>query len=196
VPPQSPAGAIPKLESRGTVGQQFPLDWNTPSLVETRFSPDALVWVTVVVHGTARHRPGSLGPDPQRVTDCVRLGPGRELPGIPVLRRPGARPDLAPIAHLRYPGLRLGLSTWQILGARSLQNNLICARPQTSHARAGAEHIGGSVRVAGIERQSHCLCRSGKPLGFRRLCAAGSAPARSAAARGLPGSGLAACVSR
>jgi hypothetical protein len=26
--------------------------WNTPSLVETRFSPDALVWVTVVFHGT------------------------------------------------------------------------------------------------------------------------------------------------
>ena len=27
--------------------------WSTPSLVETRFSPDALVWVTVVFHGTA-----------------------------------------------------------------------------------------------------------------------------------------------
>ena len=26
VPPPSPAGAIPKLESRGTAGQQFPLD--------------------------------------------------------------------------------------------------------------------------------------------------------------------------
>ena len=30
--------------------------WNTPSLVETRFSPDALVWVTVVFHGTAAWR--------------------------------------------------------------------------------------------------------------------------------------------
>jgi hypothetical protein len=26
--------------------------WITPSLVETRFSPDALVWVTVVFHGS------------------------------------------------------------------------------------------------------------------------------------------------
>jgi hypothetical protein len=26
--------------------------WSTPSLVETRFSPDAFVWVTVVFHGT------------------------------------------------------------------------------------------------------------------------------------------------
>ena len=30
--------------------------WSTPSLVETRFSPDALVWVTVVFHGTAAWR--------------------------------------------------------------------------------------------------------------------------------------------
>ena len=30
--------------------------WNTPSLVETRFSPDALVWVAVVFHGTAAWR--------------------------------------------------------------------------------------------------------------------------------------------
>src|SRR5713101_4308328 len=30
--------------------------WITPSLVETRFSPDALVWVTVVFHGTAAWR--------------------------------------------------------------------------------------------------------------------------------------------
>src|SRR3974390_684613 len=30
--------------------------WSTPSLVETRFSPDALVWVAVVFHGTAAWR--------------------------------------------------------------------------------------------------------------------------------------------
>ncbi len=30
--------------------------WSTPGLVETRFSPDALVWVTVVFHGTAAWR--------------------------------------------------------------------------------------------------------------------------------------------
>ena len=31
-------------------------DWSTPGLVETRFSPDALVWVAVVFHGTAAWR--------------------------------------------------------------------------------------------------------------------------------------------
>jgi hypothetical protein len=37
----------------GTSGT-YPLTiWITPSLVETRFSPDALVWVAVVFHGTA-----------------------------------------------------------------------------------------------------------------------------------------------
>ena len=30
--------------------------WSTPGLVETRFSPDALVWVVVVFHGTAAWR--------------------------------------------------------------------------------------------------------------------------------------------
>ena len=30
--------------------------WSTPGLVETRFSPDALVWVAVVSHGTAAWR--------------------------------------------------------------------------------------------------------------------------------------------
>ena len=30
--------------------------WITPSLVETRFSPDALVWVAVVFPGTAAWR--------------------------------------------------------------------------------------------------------------------------------------------
>ena len=33
--------------------QQLAAGWSTPGLVETRFSPDALVWVTVVFHGTA-----------------------------------------------------------------------------------------------------------------------------------------------
>ena len=27
--------------------------WSAPGLVETRFSPDALVWVAIVFHGTA-----------------------------------------------------------------------------------------------------------------------------------------------
>src|SRR2546429_6639241 len=38
----------------GTKGS--PAGWSTPSLVETRFSPDALVWVAVVFHGTAAWR--------------------------------------------------------------------------------------------------------------------------------------------
>ena len=32
------------------------VQWSTPGLVETRFSPDALVWVAVVFHGTAAWR--------------------------------------------------------------------------------------------------------------------------------------------
>src|SRR4029077_8884988 len=47
-----------------------------------------------------RHRPGSLGPGLHLVNNGVRLRPGRELPGIPVLLRPAARPDLGPIADL------------------------------------------------------------------------------------------------
>src|SRR5690242_5541335 len=40
----------------GTRGRPRPGSWNTPGLVETRFSPDALVWVAVVFHGTAAWR--------------------------------------------------------------------------------------------------------------------------------------------
>ena len=39
------------------IEQAFPKAlWSTPGLVETRFSPDALVWVAVVFHGTAAWR--------------------------------------------------------------------------------------------------------------------------------------------
>jgi len=50
-PPQEP----PRL-CRQTAITLAPDVWSTPGLVETRFSPDALVWVVVVFHGTAAWR--------------------------------------------------------------------------------------------------------------------------------------------
>src|SRR5262249_38662729 len=45
------AGKI-TVEADDQAGEQ----WSTPGLVETRFSPDVLVWVVVVFHGTAAWR--------------------------------------------------------------------------------------------------------------------------------------------
>ncbi|MGH3163352.1 MAG: AAA family ATPase, partial [Streptosporangiaceae bacterium] len=42
----------PQIGVRGLHGAVATALWITPSLVETRFSPDALVWVAVVFHGT------------------------------------------------------------------------------------------------------------------------------------------------
>ena len=68
--------------------------WSTPGLVETRFSPDALVWVTVVFHGTAAWRNHGLIIFPllfyrtsvQLRCPSARLMPGSAQPGSP----PGA----------------------------------------------------------------------------------------------------------
>src|SRR6266576_5035885 len=54
-PPPGPTG--PGRMRTGHRGTEHPGDtmkptlWSTPGLVETRFSPDALVWVAVVFHG-------------------------------------------------------------------------------------------------------------------------------------------------
>ena len=58
---------------------------------------------TVGAGGPRCHRPGSLGPGAQPVRDLVRLRPGPELPGVPVLCRPAVRPGVGPIAA-RQPG--------------------------------------------------------------------------------------------
>ena len=72
---------------------------------------------TVGTGGPRRHRPGSLGPDLQQVRDLVRLRPGRELPGFPVLHRPAARPDVGPIKRATSPpGSAAMLSSWRIRG--------------------------------------------------------------------------------
>ena len=65
--------------------------WSTPGLVETRFSPDALVWVTVVFHGTAAWRNHGLIIFPllfyrtsvQLRCPSARLMPGSARPGSP-----------------------------------------------------------------------------------------------------------------
>jgi len=67
--------------------------WSTPSLVETRFSPDALVWVTIVFHGTAAWRNHGLIIFPlcfiEHLSSCAvqlsrpawRAAPARPAPG-------------------------------------------------------------------------------------------------------------------
>ena len=44
------------VEARACRSASYPAPWQPPGLVETRFSPDALVWVAVVFHGTAAWR--------------------------------------------------------------------------------------------------------------------------------------------
>jgi hypothetical protein len=51
---QARALTLPVPEPAWKIRQAKP--WSTPGLVETRFSPDALVWVAVVFHGTAAWR--------------------------------------------------------------------------------------------------------------------------------------------
>ena len=47
--------------------------------------------------------------------DLVRLRPGRELPGFPVLHRPAARPDVGPLKRATSPlGSAAMLSSWRI----------------------------------------------------------------------------------
>ena len=58
-PPRHPVGAshLRQPHLALSLAIQAELDhWSTPGLVETRFSPDALVWVVVVFHGTAAWR--------------------------------------------------------------------------------------------------------------------------------------------
>src|SRR6516162_10568011 len=45
-----------RTRTPGTAPAPPDKNWSTPGLVETRFSPDALVWVAVVFHGTAAWR--------------------------------------------------------------------------------------------------------------------------------------------
>src|SRR5438105_15529556 len=52
-PSGPPRGLRQKTTGRAA---PHPTPWSTPGLVETRFSPDALVWVAVVFHGTAAWR--------------------------------------------------------------------------------------------------------------------------------------------
>ena len=46
--------------------------------------------------GSHRHRPGTMGPDPQPRIHRIRLRPDRELPGVPHFWAP-VRPDVGPV---------------------------------------------------------------------------------------------------
>ena len=86
------------------------LDWSTPGLVETRFSPDALVWVAVVFHGTAAWRNHGLIIFRfcfiEHLSSCAgqlpRLVAGSRPPGPPMGAR--ASPRRAPAVRRGFPG--------------------------------------------------------------------------------------------
>ena len=99
-------GGVYRLATTLLDHRAYPADWSTPGLVETRFSPDALVWVAVVFHGTAAWRNHSLiifrfcfiehlsscaVQLPRLVAGSARPGPppgrGHLLVGHPLLRR-------------------------------------------------------------------------------------------------------------
>ncbi|MGH9165932.1 MAG: hypothetical protein ACRDZW_10530, partial [Acidimicrobiales bacterium] len=81
--------------------------WSTPGLVETRFSPDALLWVAVVFHGTATWRNHGL------IISAFVLS--NTCPAV-LSRCPPDMPGLRPARHRRgwgisssgTPGLRRG----------------------------------------------------------------------------------------
>ena len=84
--------------------------WSTPGLVETRFSPDALVWVAVVFHGTAAWRNHGLIIFPllfYRTSvqlRCPAAPAGWRAP--PARPPPGtwASPRRAPVLRRGFPG--------------------------------------------------------------------------------------------
>ena len=55
-PETRPTPATPRSTGKKRIKALRERLWSTPGLVETRFSPDALVWVAVVFHGTAAWR--------------------------------------------------------------------------------------------------------------------------------------------
>ena len=82
-------------------------NWSTPSLVETRFSPDALVWVTVVFHGTAAWRNHGLIIFPllfiEHLSSCAV-----QLPRLVGGLRPPGRPGGVGHLLVGHPALRRG----------------------------------------------------------------------------------------
>ena len=104
-PPQEP----PRL-CRQTAITIAPDVWSTPGLVETRFSPDALVWVAVVFHGTAAWRNHGLIIFPllfYRTSvqlRCPAAPAGWRAP--PARPPPGtwASPRRAPVLRRGFPG--------------------------------------------------------------------------------------------
>src|SRR6266550_1675805 len=90
-------------------------EWSTPGLVETRFSPDALVWVAVVFHGTAAWRNHGLiifPLLPYRTSVQLRCPSARLIAGLcPARKPPGGwvSPRRAPPGWRRgFPGLVKG----------------------------------------------------------------------------------------
>ena len=103
-----PIPAARRPGRRRTTRRRTP--WSTPGLVETRFSPDALVWVAVVFHGTAAWRNHGLIIFRfcfiEHLSSCAgqlpRLVAGSRPPGPPMGAR--ASPRRAPAVRRGFPG--------------------------------------------------------------------------------------------
>ena len=85
--------------------------WSTPGLVETRFSPDALVWVAVVFHGTAAWRNHGLIIFPLLF---YRTSVQLRCPDARLIWRGFARPGTAGagVSPRRAPAVRRGFPGW------------------------------------------------------------------------------------
>ena len=150
-----------------SAGRTTPAVWSTPGLVETRFSPDALVWVAVVFHGTAAWRNHGLIIFPLLF---YRTSVQLRCPAAPPgggLRPPGPPPGLGhllvghPLCAAGSPG-----------GARVTRSVIACDA-------GGALDLGGGS-VAPVPRPARrCPPAAAPVLTCRAISEEGRGPGRS-----------------
>ena len=111
-PGQQPAQ--PRVHPVRPPGEPAQPLWSTPGLVETRFSPDALVWVAVVFHGTAAWRNHGLIIFPllfYRTSVQLRCPAARLVAGSARQAAPGGlgiSSSGTPVLRRGFPGLVKG----------------------------------------------------------------------------------------
>src|SRR5947207_3840312 len=142
--------------------------WSTPGLVETRFSPDALVWVAVVFHGTAAWRNHGLIILPllfiEHLSSCAVQLP-RQVAG---LRPPGPRPLGLGISSSGTPACAAGSPGWSRV-----------TRSVIARDAGGALDLGGGS-VAPVPRPARrCPPAAAPVLTCRAISEEGRGPGRS-----------------